>query len=50
MKHAKKKIQFSIIFFLLSFLQFTLSSENLIKNPGFEEQINKTPAYWFYIC
>lgn len=47
MKHAKKKIQFSIIFFLLSFLQFTLSSENLIKNPGFEEQINKTPAYWF---
>ncbi len=46
MKYHKEKICLSLVFLFLFSLSFISNSENLVKNPGFEEQTNKTPAFW----
>ncbi|GEM_PF-4190445 len=45
-KCSKKIIHFPFVFAFLFSFQFTSNSENLVKNPGFEEQIKRKPVYW----
>lgn len=45
MKRNKQKILFIFLVYILV-VNFTIFSENLIKNPGFEEENGSVPLYW----